>query len=370
MGNPAQASNTPPVTAPTLGEDHATVSTPVKAPTKKPLYRKWWFWVSIAAVILLTVGSIAVYLVSNYATMPDLTGEAPYEAGQRLASINEDWEINYVTSDEISITVAEEDDYAGWEVVSSEPVSGEVLKKKDVEQQITLTVQLTEEYKAEREQIIDDYVRGQQINYGWPDNSISTSDYGDLVLIKFFSSRSSHDWNSSDLDGAQVEVDMLATNLKCSILLIGYTSDYYLEHINVGLCSGTPEGAVERTATVAAAIMQDADKYAIENREKWLDDFCAIEEQDLINNGDRTAYAWVDYRILENGVAIVYKQYKNTSFTDYEYAVDYYQYIANRCALFLRSDAAIAILDDYSDETELSVTAAKPNYLYDKYGSS
>jgi hypothetical protein len=345
-----------------------------KKPKKKPLLKHWQFWLGIALAVLLFAGGVLGLFYLGYASrhvaMPDLAGVAPYEAGQQMAGISEDWKISYLTSDGIPVSIIKESDYEGWEVVSQEPSAGTVLEIESPEQQVTLTIQLTEKYKAERTAIIDNYIKGQQINFGWPDNSISAFDYGDLVVIKFFSTWNSHDGVSTDGSGAQVEADMLATNLKSNVLIFSYTSDYYLKRVNGGLYADIPDGVNERTVAVSAEMMASADEYAIGNRKAWLGSFCASAARVLINNGDRTAFSWVDYDILEDEIVIAYRHAPNTYFSDYDQSVGYYQYIAYECALFLRSNVTIIIYDDYSDEIELSVTSAKPSYIYNKNSSS
>lgn len=224
---------------------------------------------------------------------------------------------------------------------------------------IVLSVILNAVGKAERESIIDNYIYTQQTNYGWPDNSISVDDQGDLVVFKFFSGASSHELNGWGLDSAQVEADMLASSLKSNVLICGYSSDYYLECINIGAYVNSSQRTNEKTINQATEITTAADAFAVSNREKWLNVFCK-------NMGSSEVWAGATYRIQEDKIMIAIINAPGYS-TDYEGNqgfLDAWQEYASAITIYVRADIMIGFLDDENPETENLITAEMRDYLY------
>jgi uncharacterized membrane protein len=118
---------------------------------KKPIIKKWWFWVIIAAVVLAgAVGVIGFTLnAANQVPVPDVSEMTPSEAQASIRAVSDRWEIEFSTD---SGTVATNlSEYSGYIVQSVNPQAGTVLDRTNSSVLISLVItKSAETLEAER----------------------------------------------------------------------------------------------------------------------------------------------------------------------------------------------------------------------------
>jgi len=276
----------PPQAAYAQTPDHGAPQAP--AP-KKPLHRLWQFWLILILALVLVIGGGSLfgylYYQSLHTPMPDLAGVTPYQASQQLSGINSNWDISYITSDGDQVFINRENDYAGWQVVSSVPEPGTILINEN-SNQILLTIKMTDETRAEREVLIADAAALQESMNNWVSGSTEYIDLGDLAVLVFY-----RPWNSQEFYtvgvfgeegslgefGQQEHADRLAQSLQSHVLFFYYTNDGYLTHFIFGSYESSPDGVFERAEAFANRLVDPAEEFALENREVWLDVYRANE---------------------------------------------------------------------------------------------
>lgn len=231
------------------------------------------------------------------------------------------------------------------------------------------------EEAARRSLIIEDYVRGQQANYGWADDATKVSDEEGFVLVEQTSPNSSYSESDSyayrDESNpfvytatGQVEADLLKYSLKKNVLIYLYSGDGHLMSVNLGRYPDASEQAQQRTEGKLEEIAASAKAFAANNKEAWFAGFEAY----VIENSDNS-FSSIEYETGEGETAI-----QMTMAPDYSAVFDdgygqqgfdrYWQRFSDSITLHLGTDVRLEFVSSDTGEVERAFESPVREYLY------
>lgn len=229
--------------------------------------------------------------------------------------------------------------------------------------------------EARRSLIIEDYIHGQEVNYGWPEGSTTVSDEGSFLFVKqvcaaetsyIFCDNASYVDPSSTLyaPSGQVEADLLKHSLESNVLIAVYSSDGYLLFINYGQYSDASEEECNQAEERIGEIASAAKNFASENKEAWLEGFCSSVLPDQADSYldvtyETTASETVITMAMVPGAYVLFDDEARQQEFD-----GYWQRYAEHATLFTGTDVRIDFLSADTGEVERSFASAVKDPLY------
>ncbi|MDR1797409.1 MAG: hypothetical protein LBR44_08235 [Clostridiales Family XIII bacterium] len=220
---------------------------------------------------------------------------------------------------------------------------------------------------AARAQILEDYILGQQEQYGWRPGQITYKDDGYLMTVTFDSYADSHvaygNWETAHEQlESQEEADTLAAELGSAACILAKTSDGYLLGAYVGVPADVDEADFGLAAARVGELEGAAASFANQHRDAWY-----AEEKELLLD----IMHWGDAKFATGdagAVAIGIQFPEGGSIPGMEGASeqefqDKWQDYARLATLLLDADVEVAFLDAETAEAGSSFSAEKQSYI-------
>lgn len=226
------------------------------------------------------------------------------------------------------------------------------------------------EKTVSREQIIEEYIHGQEVQYGWTEGSVTVSDENNLVIIEGrddrYSSYEQNDVEESLLPSSgQVEVDLLKYSLKTNVILSTYSSDGYLLSVNYGQHPNATSQENNQAEEKISELTVSADIFASKNKNVWLEGF-----RIYLFNEYPDVYTDIVYEHLNNRTKIILVMASGATVAfDDEYQQlefeEWWQRYTKTITLYLGTDVQIDFVSSDTSEVERTFTATLQGYLYE-----
>ncbi|WP_143758272.1 PASTA domain-containing protein [[Collinsella] massiliensis] len=241
---------------------------------------------AIAGGIVLVIAVAVVVYLTQFATMPDITGYTPTDAQNALAELSGAWEISYATDEGEDVSSIR--NYAGYEVKETDPAAGELLVRNDAAVHVQVTIGKTEEtIQKERQAIIDAEI-ADSLENGWEREEYE--DGGTYVLFRAYRSETipaGHHMSTPSAEGdSNVErFRTMAAQLKTSIICVCYTQDGYLYKLYYAPYSEASDEDLATDTEVLKGVVQEALAYNRDHAQEYLDFYCAGLQEAHRQNG-------------------------------------------------------------------------------------
>lgn len=245
----------------------------------------------VCAVALAT----AVVVVASLGTIPSLAGLSPEEAERAVAAVADRWNVQIVDEEGAPFDSSGENPYDGYEIKSSSPGEG-TYAIKWCDQTVQVRIGKTEERlawekaeeekrrqeeierekaAAKRKEIAEKEIEDSLAN-GW-----KSEDYVDgesYMLFKAYSDEpaavdeGAFGWGMGSSGDSNVSLyKNMAEEAQADIIVGCYTSDGFLFHAYYHPFSGSTEEELTVSASEAKKLALEANEFALQHREEYLD---------------------------------------------------------------------------------------------------
>lgn len=241
---------------------------------------------AIAGGIVLVIAVAVVVYLTQFATMPDVTGYTPTDAQDALAELSGAWEISYVTDEGEDVSNIR--NYAGYEVKETDPAAGELLGRNDTAVHVQVTIGKTEEtIQKERQAIIDAEI-ADSLENGYEREEYE--DGGTYVLFRAYGPETIPagyymPTPSAEGDGNVELYRTMAAQLKSSVICACYTKDGYLTGLYYASYAGASEEDLATDTKVLKGVVQEALAFNRDHAQEYLDAWCAGTQESHRQNG-------------------------------------------------------------------------------------
>lgn len=258
--------------------------------------------VAVAAALALVAVALVAFFSWSFLPIPEVLGRDPLDATATVASASERWRTELVFEDGSSADKIGEGEAGDYEVRAVEPVQGSRLNRLS-DAVVVLTVAKTDEAlareeaereaaeeearkaaeekaaaeaKARRDEIAEREI-ADSLESGW-----ASEEYVDgesYMLFKVYdddraaSDRLFAHWGLHSSDDPSEELyENMAAEAQADIVVGCYTEDGFLYSVYYKPFSGSSEEQLRASAIALGRILSEAEDFATENREAYLDE--------------------------------------------------------------------------------------------------